>query len=124
SFSVLNTVIAPQGLDGGLRGREGEFFLMRRQPPVDGDRAALVLDQDTLLAGDDLPQAADHRAQGGMVDRVAHGELSGDAVLQPMEAGHVEFMWHEAPVEELDRATADDRERAAEPSFQPGQDLR
>src|SRR4029079_13578241 len=46
SFSVLNTLFAPQGLDGGLRSREGEFFLMRRQPPVDGDRAALVLDQD------------------------------------------------------------------------------
>ena len=50
-----------------------------------------------------------------MVFRVAHGELSGDAVLEPVETGHVELMRHEAPVEKFDRATADDRERTAEP---------
>ena len=118
SFAVLNTVIAAQGLDGRMGGGESEVLLVRREPPVDRNRAALVLDQDALLARTISFKRSTISRRAGCSSG-SHMESSpGDAVLEPVKPRHVEFMGHEATIEKRDRAPADDGERAAEPVLQ------
>src|SRR3954471_15697403 len=85
SFSVLNTVIRAQRFDGSLSGRESEILLMGGEAPVNGNRAALVLDQDAFLGGNDRAQPVDHLAQGRVLVGIAHREPPGNAMLEPMQ---------------------------------------
>ncbi|BAR47076.1 hypothetical protein Maq22A_c27850 [Methylobacterium aquaticum] len=108
--------------DAGDRGRgrlRPHGIGLVREPPMHRDRAALVLDQHAVEIGDRPLQGLDARPKGGMRRRIAAGHPAVSALLDPVQAGDVEALRRQEPVDRGDRPPGHERHRPAEAPAQP-----
>lgn len=122
-FAELDPVVAPERLQRGMDRRVHEIPFDGSEAPMYGDRAALVLDQDTGLRLKNSLQTVDHLAQPRMIVGIAQEKLARDTMLEPMKACNIESMRAKALVEEVDGPAADERERTGEAAFEVCQNL-
>ena len=89
-FAELHPVIRAETFDRRVSGGDTEFLFVRGEPPMEGHRTSLVLDQQPRFVADDLAQALDHGAQGRMLLCLAQIEIVADAMLEAMQSRAVE----------------------------------
>ncbi len=92
----------------------GDIELIGRKPPMDGDSAAFILDDDAVQGPKLLADQRDGAPERRMGIGVANLELVARPVLEAVQAGHVEFHRPQQRIECGDAPPAHQRKRAVQ----------